>query len=258
VFEASDVRLEIDAGVAVVTIDRPEARNAIDRAAAEGIEAAIDRLEDDDDLWVGVLTGAPPVFCAGADLRVIEAEGIGQTATARGGFGGLVRRTRATPLIAAVNGPALAGGFELVLACDLVVAAHGARFGLPEVGRALIAGAGGLVRLPVTVPRNVAMEMVLTGEPIDSATAARLGLVNQLADADDVLDAAVALAERVCAGAPLAVQRSRQVLLTTIEQGPDAAWEASVEGLAAMADTEDFAEGPRAFLEKRSPIWKGR
>ena len=252
------VRFEVRGHVGVITIDRPEARNAIDRATAVGIEKAVDRLEDDADLWVGVLTGAPPAFCAGADLRVVEAEGVGRTATARGGFGGLVRRVRDTPLVAAVNGPALAGGFELVLACDLVVAAHDAWFGLPEVRRALVAGAGGLVRLPSVVPRNIAMELALTGEPIDAATAARLGLVNQLADVDEVVDVAVALAERVCAGAPLAVQRSRQILLTAIEHGTDAAWAESVQGLRDMTATEDFVEGPRAFLEKRPPIWKGR
>ncbi|HEY6532553.1 MAG TPA: crotonase/enoyl-CoA hydratase family protein [Acidimicrobiales bacterium] len=252
------VRFEARGHVGIITIDRPEARNAIDRATAEGIEEAVDRLEDDDDLWVGVLTGAPPVFCAGADLRVVAEEGIGHTGTARGGFAGLVRRVRDTPLVAAVNGPALAGGFELVLACDLVVASREARFGLPEVRRALVAGAGGLVRLPFAVPRNIAMEIALTGEPIDAATAARLGLVNQMVEPDEVLDAAVALAERVCAGAPLAVRRSRQVLLTALDQGPDAAWEASAQGLRAMAETEDFVEGPKAFLEKRPPNWKGR
>jgi enoyl-CoA hydratase len=233
--------------VALITIDRPEARNAIDAAAARDLEAAIDRLEADDSLWVGVLTGSPPSFCAGADLRVLESGGLDEITTERGGFAGLVRRERTKPLIAAVVGAAFAGGFEIVLACDLVVAAADSRFGLPEVSRALIAGAGGLVRLPTVVPKNVAMEMALTGLPVDAATAARLGIVNRVVETDEVVDAAIALA----------VQRSRQVLLAAIEQGPEAAWELSAQGLREMVATEDFTEGPRAFLEKRPPVWKG-
>jgi enoyl-CoA hydratase len=240
-----------------ITIDRPEARNAIDAAAARDLEAAIDRLEADDSLWVGVLTGSPPSFCAGADLRVLESGGLDEITTERGGFAGLVRRERTKPLIAAVVGAAFAGGFEIVLACDLVVAAADSRFGLPEVSRALIAGAGGLVRLPTVVPKNVAMEMALTGLPVDAATAARLGIVNRVVETDEVVDAAIALAQQVGAGAPLAVQRSRQVLLAAIEQGPEAAWELSAQGLREMVATEDFTEGPRAFLEKRPPVWKG-
>ncbi len=252
------VRFEVRGRVGVITIDRPEARNAVDAATARGIEAAVDRLEADDSLWVGVLTGTPPSFCAGADLRVLEQGGLDDITTERGGFGGLAQRDRRKPLVAAVVGAALAGGFELVLACDLVVAARDSRFGLPEVRRALIAGAGGLVRLPTVVPRNVAMHVALTGEPIDAETAHRLGIVNELADPDDVLDAAVALAERVCLGAPLAVQRARQVLLASVEQGADVAWDLSAQGLRDMVATEDFAEGPRAFLEKRAPTWQGR
>ena len=252
------VGFEVRGHVAVITIDRPEARNAIDAATAHGIEAAIDRLEADDSLWVGVLTGAPPSFCAGADLRVLESGGLDAITTERGGFAGIVRRERRTPLIAAVVGAAFAGGFEIVLACDLVVAARDSRFGLPEVSRALIAGAGGLVRLPTAVPRNVAMEMALTGLPIDAETAARLGIVNLVVEPDRVVDEALALALKVCSGAPLAVQRSRQVLLAAIDEGPEAAWRLSEEGLRDMVATEDFTEGPRAFLEKRPPVWKGR
>ncbi len=255
---ASRVGFEVRGHVALITIDRPAARNAVDGPTARAIEEAIDRLEDDESLWVGILTGTPPSFCAGADLRAIEEGGLEVIKTARGGFGGLVERERRKPLIAAVVGAALAGGFELVLACDLVVAAHDARFGLPEVRRALIAGAGGLVRLPIALPRNLAMEMALTGEPIDTATAVRFGLVNVAVAADDVVDAAMDLAERVGAGAPLAVQSSRRVLLAAIDEGPDEAWRLSKQGLQDMATTEDFVEGPRAFLEKRAPVWRGR
>jgi enoyl-CoA hydratase len=252
------IGFEAQGHIAVITIDRPEARNAIDAASARGLEAAIDRLEADDALWVGVLTGTPPSFCAGADLRVLERGGLDEITTERGGFAGLARRERTKPLIAAVVGAAFAGGFEIVLACDLVVAASDSRFGLPEVTRGLIAGAGGLVRLPSVVPKNVAMEMALTGLPLDAATAARLGIVNRVAEPHDVLDAAVALAEEVCGGAPLAVRRSRQVILRAIEDGTEAAWALSLRGLEEMAATEDFAEGPRAFLEKRPPVWRGR
>src|SRR5688572_22400578 len=156
---------------AIVKINRPEARNAVNAAVANGIEDAIDKLEADDSVWVGILTGEPPVFCAGADLKEINAGNAGSLATARGGFGGITTRERTKPLIAAVDGPALAGGTEIVLSCDLVVASSTATFGIPEVKRSLIAAAGGLFRLGRKIPLNVAMELAPTGHPIDAATA---------------------------------------------------------------------------------------
>src|SRR5680860_1376855 len=163
------------------------------------MEAAIDRLEADDETWVGVVAGNGPVFSAGADLKAIAAGQAGKLSTKRGGFAGLARRERVKPLIAAVDGPALAGGCEIVLSCDLVVASTNARFGIPEVKRSLVAGAGGLFRLPRSLPLNVAMELALTGDPIDAERAYALGFVNVLVDAGGAVDGALALAERICA-----------------------------------------------------------
>jgi len=245
--------------VALITIRRPEARNAVNGEVAEGIEAAVDRLEDNPDVWVGVLTGEGPVFSAGADLKAIAGGDAARLNTARGGFAGLVQRERSKPIVAAVNGPAFAGGCEIALACDLIVAARSAAFGLPEVKRALVAAAGGLFRLPRVIGTKVAMEAILTGDPIPAERAERLGLVNVLADDGAVVDEAIALAERIAANAPLAVQASRRVVLAAdAGADDDTLWRLSNEGIAAMFGTEDFAEGPRAFIEKRPPEWKGR
>ena len=161
------VDYELDGHVAVITINRPEARNAVNGEVAQGIEAAIDQLEADDEAWVGIITGARTekgyIFCAGADLKAMSTDPGGMV-TQRGGFAGIVQRERTKPIIAAVDGPALAGGTEVVLACDLVVASRTAVFGVPEVKRNLVAGAGGLFRLPRKLPRNIAMELVLTGQ----------------------------------------------------------------------------------------------
>src|SRR4051794_28850909 len=199
--------------VALLTINRPEARNAVNGEVAAGMEAAIDRLEEDADTWVGIVAGAGPVFSAGADLKAVAAGQGATLGTKRGGFAGIARRERTKPLIAAVDGPALAGGTEIVLSCDLVVASTNARFGIPEVKRSLVAGAGGLFRLPRALPRNIAMELALTGDPIDAERAYALGLVNQLVEPGQVVEAAMALADRIIANAPLAVRASRKVVL---------------------------------------------
>jgi enoyl-CoA hydratase/carnithine racemase len=252
------VDYELENHVALITIRRPEARNAVNGDVANEMEAAIDALEGDDEAWVGIVTGEGPVFSAGADLKAIASGQAGALQTERGGFGGLARRERTKPLIAAVDGPALAGGCEIVLSCDLVVASTAAAFGLPEVKRSLVAAAGGLFRLPRRLPPNVAMEIVLTGDPITAERAYQLGMVNELVDAGQAVTAARALAERISVNAPLAVRASRKVVLAAQTEPDDALWRMSGAAMASVAVTEDFAEGPRAFIEKRPPVWKGK
>ena len=251
------VNFEIRDRIAIITLNRPEARNAVSQQLAEDLEAAIDRLEADDALWIGILCGNGPAFCAGADLKAI-ASGEARLTTKRGGFAGLVRRVRTKPLIAAVEGPAVAGGTEIVLSCDLVVASTTACFGLPEVKRSLVANAGGLFRLPRALPTNVAMEMALTGDDLDAEAAHRHGLVNRLVQPGHALATAVELAEAVNANAPLAVRASRRVVLAARLLEDDEAFEVAANATREVFRTEDFREGPRAFVEKRSPIWTGR
>ncbi|MGH9113434.1 MAG: crotonase/enoyl-CoA hydratase family protein [Acidimicrobiales bacterium] len=243
---------------AVVKINRPEARNAVNGAVAEGIEEAIDKIEADDSIWVGILTGEPPVFCAGADLKEINAGNAANLQTKRGGFAGIVQRQRTKPIIAAVDGPALAGGTEIVVSCDLVVASTTASFGIPEVKRSLVAAAGGLFRLGRKIPLNIAMELALTGNPVAAEVAHHHGLVNRLVQPGEALDAAIALAEQICANAPVAVRESRKVVIEATHAPDDVGWKMSFEGMAAAMSSEDFGEGLTAFIEKRSPQWKGR
>lgn len=252
------VRFEKNGRVGVITIDRPEAKNAVNGEVANGIEAAIDELEGDNELWVGVLASSGDVFCAGADLKAISSGQAGALQTARGGFGGFVRREREKPVIAAVDGPALAGGCELVLACDMVVASTRARFGLPEVKRSLVAAAGGLFRLPRVLPRAIALEVVLTGDPISAERAYHHGLINELVEPGQAFEAALALAGRVSANAPLAVRESRKIVLAAHDTPDEELWGMSGKAFANLIGTEDFQEGPRAFIEKRAPEWKGK
>jgi len=252
------VDYELQGRVAVLTLNRPEARNAVNGDVANGMEAAIDRLEGDDEAWVAILTHNGPVFSAGADLKAINAGQVSQLQTKRGGFAGFVQRERTKPVIAAIDGPAFAGGCEIALACDLIVASTQARFGLPEVKRSLVAAAGGLFRLPRILPRPVALEMIMTGDPIDAERAYQFGLVNDLCEPGQTMERAHALAARIVANAPLAVRKSREISLTAVDADDEVGWRLSGESMIELSKTEDFWEGPKAFIEKRDPVWQGR
>tara|TARA_B100001741_G_scaffold63567_1_gene50187 strand:- start:11185 stop:11946 length:762 start_codon:yes stop_codon:yes gene_type:complete len=243
--------------VAVITLNRPEARNAVSGELAQALEGAIDKLEADDDVWVGILAGNGPVFCAGADLKAV-ASGKANLGTSRGGFGGFVTLERTKPVIAAVEGPAVAGGCELVLACDLVVASSDAAFGLPEVKRSLVAMAGGTTRLPKRVPQNIAMELALTGDTMNAERAYQHGLVNILCEPGDAINEAMNLAERINANAPLAVRATRQAISQGAMVSDDEGIRIAVELFKPVAASEDAKEGPLAFVEKRLPEWKAR
>ncbi|MGI8632067.1 MAG: crotonase/enoyl-CoA hydratase family protein [Solirubrobacterales bacterium] len=239
----------------VITIDRPEARNAVNAAVAEGIAAAVAELDGDPQLRAGVITGAGGTFCAGMDLKAFV-EGERPYAGDRG-FAGICQRPPDTPLIAAVEGYALAGGFEVALSCDLVVAASDASFGIPEVQRGLVAAAGALLRLPRRIPYHQAMELALTGERITAARAAELGVVNRITDPGGALEAALELAATVAANAPLAVEASKQIVRHAQDWEGDEAWERQGEIAGPVFVSDDAREGAKAFAEKRDPEWSG-
>ena len=250
------VTVDRQGGVLVVTIDRPEAKNAVDLATAQAIGAAMDALDDDDGLVVGVLTGAGGVFSAGMDLKAFLR---GERPHVPGrGFAGLVERPPSTPLIAAVEGPALAGGFEIALACDLIVAGESASFGLPEVRRGLLAGGGGLLRLPRKAGLPRAMEWALTGDRVSAADAAAAGVVNRLVPDGQALEAALELARRIAANGPLAVQGTKRILTEGGSWPAEEAFARQWEVYAPIRSSEDAREGALAFTEKRDPVWRGR
>ena len=244
-------------GVLVVTLNRPEARNAIDLETAEAIAEALEELDRDAALAVGILTGAGKGFSAGMDLKAFAAGGPAPWLEDRG-FAGIARRSARKPLIAAVEGFALAGGFEIVLACDLIVAARGAQFGIPEVRRSLVAAGGALLRLPRRIPYHVAMELALTGEPIDAERAAALGLVNRVCEPGGALAAALELAESVRAGGPLALMAAKQILQEQWDWPSQEMWEHQAVIADPVFSSEDAHEGAQAFADKRSAVWRGR
>ena len=250
------VLVETRDNVLVMTISRPEARNAINSAVATGLAAALDRLDEEPALSVGVLTGAGGTFSSGMDLKGFL---TGDSPVIDGrGLGGLTQAPPRKPLIAAVEGWALAGGFEMVLACDLVVASREAKFGIPEVKRSLVAGAGGLLRLPHRLPYHVAMELALTGDPLDAETAHRYGLVNRLVEPGTALDGALALAAQVAANGPLALAATKEILRRSLDWTEDEGWKHQMDIMLPVFGSEDAREGATAFAEKRAPRWQGK
>jgi crotonobetainyl-CoA hydratase len=251
--------------VLIATINRPDVRNAVNLAVTVGLGDALEEADNDRDVWAVVVTGAgDKAFCAGADLKAVaRGENLMVTEQPRAswGFAGYVSHHISKPTIAAVNGFALGGGTEITLASDLSIAADTASFGLPEVKRGIYAGAGGVFRLPQQLPKKIAMELILTGEPLTALRAHELGLVNRVVPQADLLDAALDLAARICANAPLAVQASKRIANGIVDghvAADDPFWAASAhEGKQLMA-TRDAAEGPRAFAEKRQPVWEAR
>lgn len=252
------VEFEKDGGVGIITLNRPEARNAVNADVAQGLEAAIDKIEEDDEIWVTILTANGKAFCAGADLKEIAAGNGAGLSTKRGGFAGFVKRERNKPVIAAITGSALAGGTEIALSCDLIVCADTTVFGLPEVKRSLLAAAGGLFRLPRAVGQRVGLEVIMTGDPLPAQRAYELGMVNRIVPVDDVMDEAKKLAAQIQANAPLAVQASRKIASQAFTEEDEVLWKMGFTEFGKIAQTEDYKEGPRAFIEKRAPEWKGR
>jgi len=257
------VTYEVKGRVALITLNRPEARNAVNGDVAQGMESAIDQMESDENVWVGIVQANTegqerPVFCAGADLKVINSGAAASIATKRGGFAGFVYRERTKPVIMAVDGLATAGGCEIVLGADLVVATTRSAFGLAETKRNLIAGAGGLYRLPRAIGQAAAMEAILTGEPIPAQRAYDLGLVSRLVEPGEATNEALRLAEQISAAAPLAVWASRRVVLAAAYADDETLKKMTNDEFANVMQSEDTKEGLEAFIEKRAPNWKGR
>ena len=249
------VTVETDGPVAVITISRPQARNAVNAAVARGVAAALDELDSSPVLRAAVITGAGGNFCSGMDLKGFLA---GEDPSEGGrGFGGIVTRPPAKPVVAAVEGYALAGGFEIALACDLIVASEGAQFGLPEVTRGLVAAAGGLLRLPARIPYHLAMEIALTGDRFPAARLYEAGLISRLVPAGEALAAATTLAARVAANAPLALAATKRIVAESADWPSDEAFGRQDEISRPVFTSADAMEGAAAFAEKRAPVWRG-
>ena len=253
---AEEVLMDVTDGILTVTLNRPKARNAANKALAEGVAAAMDTLDNDDSIRVAILTGAGGTFCSGMDLKAFV---TGETPNVEGrGFAGLTEATPRKPLIAAVEGYALAGGLELAISCDLIVAADDAKFGIPEVKRGLAAAAGGLIKLPRQIPKRLAMELALTGDFISAQRAYDIGLINEVVPAGTALDAAKALAAKIVANGPLAVAISKQIVLQSEDWSAEEMWQKQQELAMPVFTSEDAIEGSVAFAEKRAPNWKGK
>jgi enoyl-CoA hydratase len=243
-------------GILIITINRPDARNAVNGDVANGMAEALDRLDDDNNLRTGIVTGAGGYFSAGMDLKAFV-QGQSPYAGDRG-FAGIAQRSSRKPLIAAVEGFALAGGFEIALSCDLIVASREARFGIPEVKRSLVAAAGALLRLPKRIPYHLAMELALTGEPIGADRAHEIGIVNRLAEPGTALDAAIELARQITKNAPLALIASKEIIQHAVDWTEAEGWAKQGEISGPVFTSEDAREGATAFAEKRDPVWQGR
>jgi enoyl-CoA hydratase len=253
---SDEVLVERIGQVLVVTINRPAARNAVNLVVSKAIAAAMDELDADPVLTLGVLTGAGGTFCSGMDLKAFVA---GERPSLPGrGFGGITRTPPNKPLIAAVEGYALAAGCELVLACDLVTAAENAKFGIPQAKCGLVAAAGGLLRLPRRIPQNIAMELALTGDFLSAADAHRYGLVNRLTQVGGALDVALGLAEKIAANGPLAVAVSKRIVRESLDWSASDMWDKQAELIAPVFSSADAQEGATAFAEKRAPRWTGK
>lgn len=239
--------------ILIITINRPQAKNAVNSAVSKGLAAAADRLDEDPGLSVGVLTGAGGTFCAGMDLKAFAK---GENVLSDRGLG-FTQRPPAKPLIAAVEGYALAGGTELALSADLIVASNASAFGIPEVKRGLVAGGGGLLRLPQRIPYAIAMELALTGDNLTAPRAHELGLVNELTEPGAALDAAVALAERITANGPLAVAATKRIIVESSDWSDAEKWDKQAAILGPVFMSKDAREGAVAFAEKRAPQWTG-
>ena len=243
-------------GVLLITLNRPDARNAVNGALAQGLAATLDELDADDALSVGVLTGAGKGFSSGMDLKAFVA-GESPYAGDRG-FAGITQRAAEKPLIAAIEGFAVAGGFEVALSCDLIVAARGARLGVPEVKRGLVAAGGALLRLPQRIPYHLAMELALTGDPVDAERAHELGIVNRLAEPGGAVESALELADAIVKNGPLALRASKRIVLESRDWPQADWWQKQGEIAGPVMASEDAREGAVAFAEKRDPIWRGR
>lgn len=239
--------------ILIITINRPQAKNAVNAAVSKGLAAAADRLDEDPGLSVGVLTGAGGTFCAGMDLKAFAK---GENVLSDRGLG-FTQRPPAKPLIAAVEGYALAGGTELALSADLIVASNASAFGIPEVKRGLVAGGGGLLRLPQRIPYAIAMELALTGDNLTATRAHELGLVNELTEPGGALDAAIALAERITANGPLAVAATKRIIVESSDWSDAEKWDKQAAILGPVFMSKDAREGAVAFAEKRAPQWSG-
>jgi enoyl-CoA hydratase/carnithine racemase len=249
---------ELGDHIALVTLNRPEKRNAVNGDVSRGMDAAVKRSEADPNIRAVILTSSlPGTFCAGADLAEVSAGNSAALYTNDGGFGGFVNALRMKPWIAAARGNVLAGGCEFCLACDMIIAGDDAKFGLPEVKRSLVAGAGGVTRLAKVIPRAIALEIIATGDPIDARRAYEVGLVNRVVPADQVVEAAKALARAITVNAPMAVYEAINVAKKAMVLSDEDGDRLAREALNRIRKTDDFKEGPRAFVEKRAPVWKG-